>query len=235
MKEKIYTIPVTDALKEATFCPFCYLHDKLDREAVEYTLGPSYMEDDIRAVTDELGFCHRHYDTIMNEQNKLGVALMSHTHIQKLIRDIEKLKDETVSKKPLFKKVTTESESKIVKYTKKSSSTCYICNRANDTLERYIDSFLYLFNNDENIKNLFIESKGVCYTHFSKLLEESEIKMKAEECNAFRQLLISKQLSNLKVLEEDLDFFIKKFDYKNNDIPWGGQRDILSRVSTGLK
>lgn len=235
MKEKIYTIPVTDALKEATFCPFCYMYEKLDKEAIEYTLGPSYMEDDIRAVSDELGFCHNHYSTIMNEQNKLGVALMSHTHVQKLIKEIEKLKDENVGKRPLFKKVTTENETKIVSFTKKSSSTCFICDRVNHTLMRYLDSFIYLFNNDENIKELFINSKGVCYSHFSLLLSTSENKMKETECNEFRKILINKQLENLKNLEEDLAFFVSKFDYKNNHLPWGDKREVLSRVSERLK
>lgn len=238
MKEKIYTIPVTDALKEAEICPFCYMKEKLEKETVEYTIGPSYMEDDIRAKSDELGFCSRHYSVIMAEQNKLGVALMSHTYIQKLIKDIELLKDDNnKTKKSLFKKISNPiiSQNQLVTYAKKTSNTCYMCDRIDHTLYRYIDCFIYVYNNDDNIKSLFSQSKGVCYTHFSQVLNIAEQKMKDIQFNEFKDEIVKKELENLKKLEIDLDFFIKKFDYKNNNLPWGDKRDVLDRVSNYLK
>ncbi len=236
MKEKIYTIPVTDALKEAEFCPFCYIKEKLERETVEYTIGPSYMEDDIRAVTNELGFCDRHYEKIMSEQNKLGVALMSQTHIQKLIKDIESLKDsDSSSKKPLFKKVSNPQKSQLIEYIEKTSNTCFMCKRVEDTYKRYLDCFIYLFNSDENIKQLFLNTKGVCYTHLHSLLDVAFDKMKENQYLEFKNILINKELENLKVLEADLDFFVKKFDYNNNHLPWGDKKDVLTRVKTSLK
>ena len=52
MKEKIFTIPVNDAFDSGCECPVCYMKRELENAAVEYTMGPSYMEDDIRAKTD---------------------------------------------------------------------------------------------------------------------------------------------------------------------------------------
>ena len=57
MKEKIYNVPVNDAFGTDTECPVCAMFEKLENDAIEYTMGPSYMEDDIRAVTDKKGFC----------------------------------------------------------------------------------------------------------------------------------------------------------------------------------
>ena len=34
----------------------CSMYKALENDAVSYTMGPSYMEDDIRAVTDKKGF-----------------------------------------------------------------------------------------------------------------------------------------------------------------------------------
>ncbi len=236
MKEKIYTIPVTDALKEAEFCPFCFMKNKLEKETLEYTLGPSYMEDDIRAVSDDLGFCERHYQTIMKEQNKLGVALMSHTHIQKLIKDIEKLKNvDAAPQKSLFKKVSNPQNSQIVEYLSKTSKTCYMCKRVEDTVDRYMNSFLYLFKSDSTIKELFINSKGMCYTHLAYILEKAQTTLTGDDYISFKDVVLNKEIENLKKLEGDLDFFIRKFDYKNNDIPWGDQKDVLSRVAINLK
>ena len=59
MKEKIYTIPVDDAFNSDCECPICSMRKKLEESAVEFTMGPSYMEDDIRAKTDEMGFCEK--------------------------------------------------------------------------------------------------------------------------------------------------------------------------------
>ena len=39
-------------------CPFCELQKKLDAEIMDYILGPSYMEEDIREQTNKLGFCN---------------------------------------------------------------------------------------------------------------------------------------------------------------------------------
>ena len=53
MKEKIYTIPVNDAFSSDCECPICSMYKALEDDAVSYTMGPSYMEDDIRAMTDK--------------------------------------------------------------------------------------------------------------------------------------------------------------------------------------
>ena len=34
MKEKIYTIPITEALEADCSCPFCFLQKKLEDEAI---------------------------------------------------------------------------------------------------------------------------------------------------------------------------------------------------------
>ena len=62
MKEKLYTIPLNDAVNENDECPFCFIERKLERDALDFTLGSSssYMESDIRAQTDAAGFCREH-------------------------------------------------------------------------------------------------------------------------------------------------------------------------------
>lgn len=60
MKEKLYTIELNDALKAGDECPFCYLERNLEQAAIEFVLGSSYMESDIRDQTDKQGFCRHH-------------------------------------------------------------------------------------------------------------------------------------------------------------------------------
>ena len=46
--------------------------------------------DDIRAKTDELGFCEKHIKDVYNCENRLGFALVMKTHMDRVIADISK-------------------------------------------------------------------------------------------------------------------------------------------------
>ena len=63
MKEKLYTIPVNDAVSANDECPICNAKRALERDAIDYAIGPgaSYMESDIREMTDKTGFCAHHF------------------------------------------------------------------------------------------------------------------------------------------------------------------------------
>ena len=54
MAEQIYTIPVNDAFDSGCECPVCAMNRELENNAIEYTMGPSYMEDDNRKIHDPL-------------------------------------------------------------------------------------------------------------------------------------------------------------------------------------
>ena len=81
MKEKLYTIPINDAFAMDSECPICAMKTILENNAVEFTMGPSYMEDDIRMETDRMGFCKAHMKMVFDQNNKLGLALVLKTHI----------------------------------------------------------------------------------------------------------------------------------------------------------
>ena len=82
MKEKLYTIPINDAFAMDSECPICAMKTILENNAVEFTMGPSYMEDDIRMETDRMGFCKAHMKMVFDQNNKLGLALV----LKKIIR-----------------------------------------------------------------------------------------------------------------------------------------------------
>ena len=83
MKEKLHTIPVLDAFGQDCECPVCAMYQKLEENAINYTIGAgaSYMEEDIRAQTDEQGFCRRHLQDLYRYPNKIGLALILKTHM----------------------------------------------------------------------------------------------------------------------------------------------------------
>ena len=90
MKESIHTIPLTDAFKAEDECPFCYLEREAEQHAISFALGSgaSYMEDDVRAETDAMGFCRHHYKMMYDYGNRLGSGLILSTHLKKLNQEL---------------------------------------------------------------------------------------------------------------------------------------------------
>ena len=82
MREKIDTIPIHEAFHSGDECPFCYLEREAEHRAIKYTIGPgaSYMEPEIRAITDREGFCRHHFKMMYEYKNTLGCALILQTY-----------------------------------------------------------------------------------------------------------------------------------------------------------
>ena len=90
MKEKLYTIELTDAVKSGDECLFCWLERKLEQENLEFVLGSSYMESDIRDNTSERGFCRHHTKMMFDYGNSLGNAWILKSRMEKVNRDFKK-------------------------------------------------------------------------------------------------------------------------------------------------
>lgn len=228
MKEAIYTIPVNDAFDEGGECPFCNMIKNLEKESVDYMLGASYMEDDIRAETDKVGFCKKHYNMMYKKQNRLGLALILQTHLQKTRNDIGELsKNLKGEKKGLFAKPKVENN--VTPYIKKIMDSCYVCDRIKTNFDRYIDTFFYMWKKDKDIKDKVNNSKGFCLDHFSFIIETAEKKLSAKEYNEFINVIVPLELKNIDRLLGEVDHFINKFDHNYIDVPWGTARDALIR------
>ena len=89
MKETIYTIPVNEAYSVDCECPLCELEKKLETEAVQYSLGSAMMEPDYRILSNEKGYCNRHYNMMFNTENKLALALVLDTHLMEVRKTVE--------------------------------------------------------------------------------------------------------------------------------------------------
>ena len=59
MKETLYTIPLNDAVNANDECPFCFIEREVEQDLLDFVLGSgsSYMESDVREMTDKAGFC----------------------------------------------------------------------------------------------------------------------------------------------------------------------------------
>ncbi len=227
MKEQLYTIPVSEALEKDCECPVCAMRQELEKASLEYTLGPSYMEDDIRMVTDKAGFCAAHVKELYRQQNRLGLALILKTHMDRTIKDVERLSRGPVMGGGLFKK---KSDAPVVEYLKKLNSSCFVCERVEAVFERYIATIFYLYEKESDFRQKLADSKGFCNEHYALLYEQAPQYLSGKYLTEFVEMLNEVYLTNMKRVRDDLEWFTDKFDYRNADAPWKNSKDALPRT-----
>ncbi len=228
MKEQLYTIPVNDAFAKNCECPICEMYKELERNAVEFTMGPSYMEDDVREVTDKTGFCTEHIQKLLKMENKLGISLILHSHMVKTNKDIKKLADSCKSS-TLFKK---KDISPLTNYLNTLNNSCYVCRRIAETFKRYLRTIHYLWEREESFKKKYESSKGFCTKHYQILLEEAGNNLNGASLDGFIEVTNKIYMENMERVTSDLEWFIDKFDYRHKDEPWKNSKDALPRAIT---
>lgn len=228
MKEKLYTIPVNEAYDIDCECPLCYIRQTLEEKSIDFTMGPSYMEDDVRELTDEIGFCSHHVSKLYNNQNRLGLALMLKTHMDKTIKHIESLNSQKTNSSSIFRK--KKEQAPLVSYINTLEDSCFICNQINNTFERYIATIFTLYKSDSNFREKFNHTKGYCTNHYALLYDKSKDNLRGQVLESFIKELNTVYLENFKRVRDDLDWFIDKFDYRFTDAPWKNSKDALIRT-----
>ena len=230
MKENLYTIPVSDAFNADCECPICAMYKKLETDAIDFTIGPSYMEDDVREATSRLGFCEKHLEKLYKNQNRLGLALIMQSHLSKQMKDIKKLSagEYKLSSPNLFKK--KEETNALLEYLNKMEESCFVCEKIDKTFERYIVTIFYLYSTQESFREKFYSSKGFCVSHFKSLYAEAPKHLKGNELQEFIKKLTKHFLDNLERVNGDIEWFIDKFDYRYADEPWKNSKDALPRT-----
>ena len=231
VKEQIDTIPVNEAFEAGDECPFCFLERQVEQKAIRYALGPaaSYMEPDVRAVTDAQGFCRHHYKKMYDYGNSLGNALIMQTYMIGMRRELEQQLDalELPEKKKLFGK-KPEGELPLLTWLKRKNSTCFLCSKISYNMKRYYATYFYLIKDGE-FRAKAEAGKGFCMRHMEQLLEAAQEKLPNGQIEWFYTTLDRQMRENFSRVQEDLDWFVDKFDYRNASAPWKNSKDAVSR------
>lgn len=225
MAEKLYTIPVNDGFDTDCECPVCVMYKKLESDALDFTLGPSYMEEDVRSMTDKSGFCREHAAKMYAKGNRLGMALMYQTHTKSVIEILEQNRPK--SKGGFLKK---SDNVKLLSYIDELSRSCFVCNRINEVFQRYIVTVMYLWKTDDGFREKYKKSKGFCMEHYSLLLDCASKELSGKILEDFIECTGKIFIDNMKRVKEDLDWFINKFDYRYKEEPWKNGKDALPRM-----
>lgn len=240
MKEQLYTIPLNDAVNENDECPFCFIERSIEQDMLDFVLGnaASYMEADIREQTDKAGFCRPHFQKMFDYGNTLGNAWILKTHYKRMLQEMRK---EFASFKPghlsLRDKLrgAASDENSIGNWVSAKENSCYICKGFQDTYERYLDTFFYLFKQDTEFVAKIKNGKGFCLPHFGDLCRAAGSKLSEKEQKEFYDILLPLMENNMERLYEDVSWMVEKFDYVNKDADWKNSRDAIQRGMQKLK
>lgn len=227
MKQHIDTIPVWDAYKAKCECPLCELEGRNEAMYIENFLGGSVMEPDTRIEVNEKGFCANHFRMLINAGNKLGVALMAHTHLKE---SATKLPSTQAGKKQgFFAKPKPERESPSF------IGNCILCERLNNTMDRYIYTLFYMWKTDGDFRRAFEESSGFCLPHYARIIKDAPANLSTSDAQTFLATAERIQRESLERLDREIEWFTLKFDYRNADKPWGTSQDAVERTLLKLR
>lgn len=246
MKYHIDTIPVWDSLKLDGECLLCALHRKTELGEAERYLGASVMESDTRIQVNDKGFCPHHHSMLFNMSNRLGHALMLESHLAETRRRTEKTFDalrqaaKAYSSASMLERLKKGASAKadmelLAEELRTMASSCIMCNSIQENMDRYLHTFFHLYQNDSEFRSRFQRSKALCLPHLADLIRLAPQELPAREVADFIDKLTDMETANLNRMQEDISWFIKKFDYRFQNEPWHNSQDAVERTVNKLR
>lgn len=220
MRETICTIPINDVFAPKDGCPICRMRDMLEKNYVEYITGAAMMEPDVRIETNEKGFCHHHFEMMVQNGKRLQNALILESHLEKIINDYFPEKAKSKPDKKSLAGLASMEES------------CFVCDKIAWGMRHMFESIFKSYETDAEFKKLFNEQEYICLPHYRELMTQAISKngiasKHLSDFNADASLLVRRYLTELKA---DVSHFCAMFDYRNRGGDWGNSRDSVERA-----
>ena len=247
MRYHIDTIPVWDAMKLDGECLLCALERKTELGEAERYLGASVMEPDTRVQVNTKGFCRKHHAMLYGMSNRLGHALMLESHMietrertEKIWKKLDKaataLKEIGLAGKLAGKaKGADAAVAECAAELREITDSCLMCETIEENMRRYLHTFLHLYKNDSDFRSRLAGGKGLCLHHTAELLEAARAELSPKELGELITLLTKLEKENMDRMQEDISWFIKKFDYRYENESWGTARDAVERTVNKLR
>lgn len=225
--EQIYTIIINEAFEkcgsESASCPFCEIREKFERDELDLILGASMMEPAVRIKTNRLGFCREHSDKMLRAGKKLPFALLLESHMAE-VSDMMK------PNRLMPAKSAKGSANSIIELSK----SCYVCERINSNFKTALSNAVYMWASDPSFRKLFSSQRCFCLPHYAELLKTASEELKKNEFSAFASSVRQIEEVYVSKVRENLSFFIKKFDYRYENEPWGDAKDAVEKAVAAL-
>ncbi len=219
MKENICTIPINDIFRETDGCPLCRMRDMVEEQYVEYITGSAMMAPNIRVITNEKGFCHHHYEMMMQVGPKLSNALLMQTRLDYIRQHMIPDKLGSKPSKAQLQKIAD------------AQNSCYVCDRINADIDHLMKTVFVQFAIDEEFKELFKKQDYLCLNHYELLHRKAVQKggIKSKDMKEFCEITNALCKNYLDSLYDDVTHFTTMFDYRNAGGDWKNSKDATER------
>ncbi|NSW89344.1 MAG: hypothetical protein HPY74_01455 [Firmicutes bacterium] len=168
---------------------------------------------------NSIGYCNRHAWILKKigeteYDNNLGQTIMYEGLIEKVINSIENIK---LKNEQLTLHLNKRKNKKANKYLNSllRKCECAVCQNEHEAESRHLEFFVEYFT-DPDVFKYYNNSKGLCYDHFVKVLPLMEFEQ--------RQKLIDNYIEKLKTLQNRLNEYMRKMDYRFSNEPKGDEQ-----------
>lgn len=212
-------------------CPFCVIEKNYEEQLMHSILGERIMDIDFYPkIGNEHKVCENHIEKLNRGSDKLGLAIM----LDKIINEEKKkLHNNKILQKndnSIVKKLISLSKNRRRPLNGKANYECFICSKLDESNSDNIKVTIELWKKDMDFRRLYKDSRGFCNKHYINMINEFEKSAENKGIADMYEVTNEIHLKNLERLQEELQWFIKKFDYLNADKPWGTSKDSVQRA-----
>ena len=105
-----------------------------------------------------------------------------------------------------------------------------MCETIRENMLRYLHTFFHLYKQDSEFRKRIENGKGFCLPHLGQLIEVAAEELNAKELGEFIRIVTDVEAKNLDRIQEDISWFIKKFDYRFEGDSWKNSKDAVERT-----
>lgn len=241
MKQQIHTFPLWESLESNSECPFCETLEETEESYISGMFRDMTVDKEFVSYLRDNSFCSKHFARLLDYKDKFGLALLLSQLLAFEIADLESadLKNngiQTTTKTPLQKLLERfVSQAPTKSYERSTSSICPLCQYLEEREMDFMSTLIQLWKENLHFRALYYNSKGFCLQHYYSTTALAPRILEGEELDNFLDTSLRIQFQSMKELNEDLRWFIKKFNYNYLNEPWKNSRDSLARSILKIK
>ncbi len=228
---KLEISKVHDAYVQPGECPLCGLLSAAEETYLRSFTHSRVMEPNVRVQTNEHGFCPVHYRMLYEGENKLGLALMVHTHLASKLPGLLAAIDEVARPSARGRDRRQEARrEKAMEDLSRQRDSCFLCGLLAADLDRYCFTILYLWAKDPEFPPVYSASRGFCIPHFVSMSAAARRLLRPDRRDAWMAETASLESSSLKRLEGEVLGFTELHKASHAGPGVGDERTALARA-----
>lgn len=221
MKYKLETIPLWDAIEdEGAGCPFCLLMTQKEQRTLDYYLGSSVMNPETRVKVNSVGFCPDHYQAMSERSRPQALALIAHTHLEESSKGLSPILSRLSKARSRRKASSLIRE--LSSYLSSRESGCLVCSSMTESLQRYLFTFVHLWDTDRNFLSAIEASNGICLHHLQPLLAMALEVLDASRAVEFYEMIEKNITRWIQITSDEVHWMTQMYKSENSDKDWNG-------------